>query len=272
MLDFLKRFRLIFAALFFLFLALLILVMNAREGREATWMERLALRISAPLQQQVQGMILWVRGMGEHYLFLAGVQRKNQELKREISALREENNRLKETILAEKRLERLSAYQAKYSSTAIVAQVFARDPSNWFKTILVNKGEEDGVAKDMAVITADGVVGRVMEVTSTVAKVLQITDPNSALDVLVQRSRCQGIMEGRIKDLCILKYVQKSDDIQVGDAVVTSGMGGIFPKGLLIGTVSTVDRKRPGIFQYVEVKPSVDFSRLEEVLIVAEEP
>ncbi len=272
MLGFLKRFRLIFTALFFLFLALWILVLNAREGREASWVEKLAWRISAPLQQQVHGMVLWVRGVGEQYLFLTRVKRENQELKREISALREENNRLREWILAEKRMERLSAYQAQYSSTAIVAQVIARDPSNWFKTILVNKGEDDGVTKDMAVITADGVVGRVMEVSPKVAKVLQITDPNSALDVLVQRSRCQGIMEGRIEDLCILKYVQKSDDIQVGDAVVTSGMGGIFPKGLLTGTVTKVDRKRAGIFQYIEVKPSVDFSRLEEVLIVGEEP
>ncbi len=272
MFDFLKRFRLIFAALFFLFLALLILVMNVREDREASWVERLAWRVSSPIQQQVKGVILWFRGVGAHYVFLTRVQLENEELQREISNLREENNRLRESILAERRLARLAADQAKYSATATVAQVFARDPSNWFKTILVNKGEEDGVTKDMAVITADGVVGRVIEASPTVAKVLQITDPNSALDVLIQRSRCQGIMEGKMEDLCIIKYVQKSDDIQVGDPVITSGLGGIFPKGLLAGTVTKVDRKRLGIFQYVEVKPSVDFARLEEVLIVGEEP
>jgi rod shape-determining protein MreC len=124
------------------------------------------------------------------------------------------------------------------------------------------------VAKDMAVVTSDGVVGRVIEVSLHTAKVLLITDPNSAMDVIVQRSRTQGIMEGKVEEVCVLKYVQKNEDVQVGDKVITSGLGGIFPKGLMTGTVTRVERKRPGIFQYIEVTPSVDFSRLEEVLIL----
>jgi rod shape-determining protein MreC len=133
---------------------------------------------------------------------------------------------------------------------------------------LVNKGEKDGVAKDMAVVTSEGVVGRVIEVSLHTAKVLLMTDPNSAMDVIVQRSRTQGIMEGKVEEVCVLKYVQKNEDVQVGDKVITSGLGGIFPKGLMTGTVTKVERKRPGIFQYIEITPSVDFSRLEEVLIL----
>jgi rod shape-determining protein MreC len=135
---------------------------------------------------------------------------------------------------------------------------------------LVNKGEKDGAAKDMAVVTSEGVVGRVIEVSLHTAKVLLITDPNSGMDVIVQRSRTQGIMEGKVEEVCVLKYVQKNEDVQVGDKVITSGLGGIFPKGLMTGTVTKVERKRPGIFQYIEVTPSVDFSRLEEVLILRE--
>jgi rod shape-determining protein MreC len=122
----------------------------------------------------------------------------------------------------------------------------------------------------MAVVTSEGVVGRVIEVSLHTAKVLLITDPNSAMDVIVQRSRTQGIMEGKVEEVCVLKYVQKNEDVQVGDKVITSGLGGIFPKGLVTGTVTKVERKRPGIFQYIEVTPSVDFSRLEEVLILKE--
>jgi rod shape-determining protein MreC len=124
----------------------------------------------------------------------------------------------------------------------------------------------------MAVVISEGVVGRVIEVSPDTAKVLLLTDPNSALDVIIQRSRAQGIMEGKVDEVCVLKYVQKSDDVQVGDQVITSGLGGIFPKGLMTGMVTKLDRKRPGIFQYIEVSPAVDFSKLEEVLILGEGP
>jgi rod shape-determining protein MreC len=90
------------------------------------------------------------------------------------------------------------------------------------------------------------------------------------VDVILQRSRAQGIMEGKVDEICILKYVQKNEDVQVGDLVVTSGLGGVFPKGMLVGTVSQVDPMRPGIFQYIEVHPSVDLSKLEEVLVLGE--
>jgi len=92
------------------------------------------------------------------------------------------------------------------------------------------------------------------------------------VDIIVQRSRAQGILEGKMEEVCVLKYVKKGDDVQVGDKIITSGLGGIFPKGLMTGTVTGVERKRPGIFQYIEVTPMVDFSRLEEVLILGEEP
>ncbi len=124
----------------------------------------------------------------------------------------------------------------------------------------------------MVAIGVGGVAGRVIDVSAQTARILLITDPNSAVDVLIQRSRAQGILEGNVEDYCILKYVPKAEDIQVGDKVLTSGIGGIFPKGLMIGTVRRVDKKRAGIFQYVEVSPAVDFVKLEELLIIHGEP
>lgn len=266
-----KRFRLFFTAVVFLVLALVVLGLHAREERETTLAAEVLLQASYPIQQKVLAAVSWVKGVGERYLFLAGVEGENRDLRNQVRSLREENNRLREAFLAEGRLQKLQSIQSRYTFPSVVAQVFARDPSNWFKSVLVDKGSRQGVAKDMAVVASGGVVGRVIEVSPDTAKVLLITDPNSAVDVIIQRSRSQGIMEGKVEEICILKYVQKSDDVQVGDPVITSGLGGIFPKGLMIGTVAKVERKRPGIFQYVEVTPAVDFSRLEEVLILGEE-
>ena len=270
--NWLKQFRLLFTALLFLFLAALILTLHTRSDRETSLVEKTLLQISFPLQQKTQGFIRWLKGVGERYIFLTRVQQENEALQRRVSALRQENNRLQEAILAQERLTKLYPLQAQHPSPAILAQVFARDPSSWFKTLLVDKGEREGVSKNMAVVVSEGVVGRVIEVSANTAKVLLVTDPNSAVDVIIQRSRAQGIMEGKVDEFGILKYVQKSDDVQVGDKVITSGLGGIFPKGLMIGTVTKVERKRPGVFQYVEVIPTVDFSRLEEVLILGGEP
>jgi rod shape-determining protein MreC len=267
-----RRYRFLFTALIFLFLAFLILTLHAKAEREVSIAQKVFMQVSLPLQRKAQEAISWLKGVGEHYIFLTRVQQENQDLKRTISALRQENNRFLEAILAEERLKKLYLFQSHNSFPSLVAQVVARDPSNWFKTLLVNKGEKDGVSKDMAVVVSEGVVGRVIEVSPDVAKVLLISDPNSALDVIIQRARCQGIMEGKVEEVCVLKYVQKSEDVQVGDKVITSGLGGIFPKGLMIGTITKIERKRPGIFQYIEVTPSVDLSKLEEVLIIKEEP
>lgn len=271
MIDFVKRFRLLISALSFLLAAILFFIFQLRESPEPSIAARTLMEISSPLQEKTWGILSWFRKVGERYFFLAGLEEENQKLKRELSSLREENNRLREAYLAAKRIQKLATLQGQYP-TSVVANVFARDPTSWFKTILVDKGDKEGVSKDMAVAVADGVVGRVIEVFPNTAKVLLITDPNSSVDVIVQRTRTQGIMEGRVDEACILKYVKKSDEVQVGDKIITSGLGGIFPKGLLVGMVTNVERKRPGIFQYVEVVPAADLSRLEEVLILSEEP
>ncbi|MDH3557772.1 MAG: rod shape-determining protein MreC, partial [Deltaproteobacteria bacterium] len=141
-----------------------------------------------------------------------------------------------------------------------------------FQTILIDKGRSDGVTQDMAVVSAEGLMGRVIGVSSHHAKVLLILDANSAVDALIQRSRVRGVLVGLGVDLCLLKYVQRNEDVQVGDQVISSGMGGVFPKGLLLGTVQEVVRGSSGLFQRVEVKPAANFNRLEEVMVVIQPP
>jgi rod shape-determining protein MreC len=268
MLDLLKRFRLFIAAVLFLFLALVILALYAREDRQTSLVEKMLMQVAFPFQQGAQKTFLWFKEMGEDYILLSGVQEENRDLRKIIYALKEENNRLREALQTDERLKKLSSFRSRFPYPSQLAQVYARGASSWFKTVLINKGEKDGVTKDMAVATSEGVVGRVIEVSPDTAKVLLIIDPNSAVDVVIQRSRAQGIMEGKIDEVCILKYVQKNEDVQVGDRVVTSGLGGVFPKGLVVGTVRRVEQKRPGIFQHIEVSPSVDLSKLEEVLVL----
>ena len=165
MFELLKRFRLFFTALFFLFLALLLMTLNAGEKRETSIVEKVLLQVSFPLQQGAQKTFLWFKGLGEEYIFLSRVQEENKDLKRILSTLREENNHLREALQAEERLAKLHALQSQVPYASQVAQVYARGPVSWFNTVLINKGEKDGVTKDMAVATSEGVVGRVIEVS-----------------------------------------------------------------------------------------------------------
>jgi rod shape-determining protein MreC len=154
----------------------------------------------------------------------------------------------------------------------LAAEVIGRDPSSWFKTIIVNKGMEDGVQEGVPVVVPEGVVGLVVEVASNYSKVLLIIDQNSAVDGLVQRTRSRGVIQGNPSGECIFKYVLRKHEVILGDTVVSSGMDGVFPKGLRIGRVSEIIKLNAGIFQEIIVTPYVDFEKLEEVLIIAQSP
>jgi rod shape-determining protein MreC len=181
------------------------------------------MQVAFPFQQGAQKTFLWFKEVGEDYVFLSQVQQENRDLRKVIHGLKEENNRLREALQTDERLKKLSSFRSQFPYPSQLAQIYARGASSWFKTVLINKGEGDGVAKNMAVATSEGVVGRVIEVSPGTAQVLLITDPNSAVDG-IQLPR-PGIMEGKIDEVCILKYVQKNEDVQVGDIAVTSGLG-----------------------------------------------
>jgi len=153
----------------------------------------------------------------------------------------------------------------------IGAEVIGRDPSFWFKSVMIDKGERDGVKKGMAVISPRGVIGQVLKIAPHYATVLLITDYNSAVDCVVERSRAKAIVEGKGENRCQLKYLLRAEEVAVGDVVITSGLGGNFPKGLMVGEVKKVDKKGHGVFQYAELVPSVDMTRLEEVFVVMEQ-
>jgi rod shape-determining protein MreC len=150
----------------------------------------------------------------------------------------------------------------------IAAEVIGQDPSSWFKSVTLNKGEKDGVRKGMAVISPEGVIGQILKTAPHYSTVLLITDYNSAIDSIIQRTRAKAIVEGKGENRCQLKYLLRTEEVMVGDVVVTSGLSGNFPKGLMMGEVRKVE-KGHGVFQYAELVPSVDLTKLEEVLVIA---
>jgi rod shape-determining protein MreC len=237
-----------------------------------SFFESLVVTIVSPVQKVVRGVIGGVGGVWRGYFHLVGLERENEALKRELQELKLQMNKYREADLANKRLRALLNFKTSIPTPLLAAEVVAFDPSGWFQTILIDKGENDGVIRDMAVVSADGLVGRVIGVSGRHAKVLLILDGNSAVDALIQRSRARGILVGLGRNRCLLNYVQRNEDVQVGDPVISSGMGGVFPKGILLGKVQEVVRGNSGLFQTVEVEPAVDFSGLEEVMVVVQPP
>ena len=176
-----------------------------------------------------------------------------------------------EGYLEAQRLSKLLALKNDYNYRFISARVIGREQAALSKTILINKGTAHGLKIGMPVIATPGLIGRLIDVSWHVSKVLLLIDENSNIGAIVQRTRTQGIISGAGSRGCILKYISKNQDVKEGDTIVSSGMGGIFPKGLLIGKVSHVEKQDAGLFLKINVAPFVDFSKLEEVLVLASE-
>jgi len=253
-------------------LALSLISANLHSRENMSFFESLVVGITAPVQKVVWGVIGGMGSVWRGYFYLVGLEKENQALKRELQELRLQMNRYQEAALANERLRALLNFKKSIATPLLPAQLVAFDPSGWFQTILIDKGRNDGVVQDMAVVSAEGLVGRVIGVGNQHSKVLLIIDGNSAVDAFIQRSRARGVLVGLGREMCLLKYVQRNEDVQVGDKVISSGMGGVFPKALLVGTVREVVRGSSGLFQRVEVEPAANFSRLEEVMVVIQTP
>jgi len=196
-----------------------------------------------------------------------GTERENQTLLAENDQLRLENSVMNELLTENERLRDSLDFKRLQPLSAVMAQVIGKESSPISSTITLNKGAEDGFTKDMAVITPEGVVGRVHAVLPHTSKVLLITDPGSTLAVRVMRNREEGLLEGKLVN-CALKYVSYYADIQEGDLLVTSGLDGIYPKGLAEARVAKVTKHEASAFQTVLAQPAVRFSRLEEALVL----
>ena len=201
------------------------------------------------------------------YVLLVRTERENRRLGQEVDRLRLENQITNELLAENERLRDAFGFQKLHPTRPLLAQVIGKNASPVSSTFTVNRGAADGVVKDLPVIAPDGVVGRVQAATDGTAKVMLITDPGSTIAVRVHRNREEGLLEGKL-DRCALKYVSFYVDVQEGDVLVTSGLDGIFPKGLPVAVVTAVRKHEASSFQSVEARPASRFSRLEEVLVL----
>jgi rod shape-determining protein MreC len=190
--------------------------------------------------------------------------------RKRIAELENENHQMKEMVLANERMTRLLQFRERMATPMIAAEIIGQDPSSWFKSVTIDKGESHGVQKGMAVISPDGVIGQILKTAPHYSTVLLITDYSSAINAIVQRTRARAIVEGKGENRCQLKYLLRTEDVSPGDVVVTAGSGGNFPKGLMVGEIQKVEKKGLGVFQHAELIPSVDLTKLEEVFVIPE--
>ncbi len=179
-----------------------------------------------------------------------------------------ERTRYKEAAYENERLRAILQLKSERAEYIATAGVFARDPTNWFQIMWIDKGLENSIAKNMVAVTPFGPVGKIHRVLKERAAIIQITDVNSSVAVRLQTSRVEGILEGRGDNRCYLKYIAKDVDVAAGENIITSGLDGIYPEGLLIGYVSEVDREGGEIFQLIVVAPSQDLNKVEDVVIL----
>ena len=268
MLAFLRKYQIPLSSGFCLLLSFYILVVSARGQLKHEPVGAVLMWVIRPLQIVAQGSADWLIGIQENYLTLTGYKAENERLRKRIQALEVERQRLLEAEATNRKLQKLLDFRGQLPGKPVTASIIANSASSWFQGCILDKGSADGVQKDMAVVTPLGVIGKVVSVTARSAKVILLTDANSGIDVMVQRTRSRGIISGSLDGSTVLKYMKRSEDVQMGDRLITSGLDGVFPKGMLAGTVTKVNKQSLGLFQTIEVMPAVQLALVEQVLVV----
>jgi rod shape-determining protein MreC len=226
----------------------------------------------SPVQSALNGVAENSTGFVRNYFDLVNVRRDNERLKSELALMRTNQSRLVELETENKHLADLLSLNDALGGNSIAANVIGSDANGLARTLVINQGSSSGLRVDMAVLSFQGVVGKTIEVSRNASRVLLIDDHNSALDAFDQRTRARGIVAGIVDDGITMKYVERSQDIRPDDIIVTSGLDGIFQRGLLIGSIKSVSGEGPGMFLNVTIAPAVDFRSLEQVLVITQMP
>jgi len=266
--GFFKRHRFALLVLLLMAAALYRIASSSGGVAPAGPVRSFVLEVSAALQEVLTTGVRVAKNAWNRYLFLVGLQDENARLRRVIADLHQQVTDLREEAAAGRRLKELLDLKKTFGGVLVPAVVVGHDISGWSQTIVVDRGRNDGVVEGMAVICPMGLVGQVMKSSADFSRVLLVTDHSSEIAALTQRTRARGIVEGMGDRFCRIKYLHVSEDVREGDAILSSGMDRTYPKGIFIGTVTRVNKKKFGLFQEAEIEPGVDFSRLEEVLIV----
>lgn len=249
-----------------LIISLAVISYSASRLSETGFLRKMVLEAAAPVEDAVNVSLKGLHDSWKRYLFLVGMEDENRRLRHGNAVLSEQLNHYREGYIEGMRLRKLLNLGDGLTNRVVAARVVDRSRASLFKTILIDKGTADGMRVGFPVLSEQGVVGRIIETAWHASQVLLLVDGNSNIDGLIQRSRAQGILQGAGSAGCNLKYISRVEEVLPGDVVLSSGLAGVFPKGLLLGVVTGVSRKGEGLFQKIDVAPAVDFEKLEEVL------
>jgi rod shape-determining protein MreC len=271
--NLISRYRNVTILVVVLFAQVLGLAMQVKRSTqdESTRLIRVwAVDAVTPLEKSIVWFQRGVSNLWHNYFYLRGVRQENRDLKLQIERLRIEQVRLNEDAVQARRLQALLGFKEQFISKTLAAQVIGSSGSEQSRSIYIDKGTHDGIRPDMAVITAEGVVGKVLRAFKTTSQVLLINDQTSGVGSILEKSRLQGVLRGTPVGEVVLEKVMSDETVQPGEKVVTSGGDQIFPKGLPVGTVTKVS-PGPELFLNIRVKPTADLSRLEEVLVITQQ-
>ena len=273
MLSFLRRHREPLLVCLILAHALGMFLGSSQRVREPNLVDRIALAMAAPVQRAAVATIDGVGSAWSQYISLRSVRRENTHLLDENTKLRSEVVGLAEARAENDRLRRLVHYDEVSPGPKVVARVLGINPDPNRLTLRIDRGEGDGVRRGQAVVTTDGVVGQVLRATASAADVLVVFDPNCRLGGRIQRTRSRVGISGAGEDQPLkLEYLLRTEDLEEGDLVVTSGTDGVYPPGLVVGRVTSVQRQTSGMFLNAGILPAVNFGKVEEVVVLAPQP
>lgn len=269
----LSRYRNLIILVSVLFLQVLGLAVQVKrgvnEGHDTRLIRVWAIDAITPFERA----LVWVQtssgNLWHNYFYLRGVRAENRQLKEQIEQMHLEQVRLSEDAAQARRLQSLLSFKEQFISKTVAAQVIGTSGSDLSRIISIDKGENAGIKTDMAVITSDGVVGKVFLVGPNLAQVLLISDQSSGVGAILEKSRLQGVIRGTANGEVALERVMSDEQVQPGEKVLTSGGDQIFPKGLPVGTVMKVENGKD-LFLNIKLKPAANLGRLEEVLVLTE--
>ena len=269
----LGRYRNLIILVGVLFLQVLGLAMQVKKSGGEVEKTRLIRIWAVDAVTPLERSLVWLQNssgsLWHNYVYLRGVRAENRQLKEQIEQMRLEQVRLADDAAQARRLQTLLAFKEQFISRTVAAQVIGSSGSDQSRIVYIDKGEKAGIQRDMAVITADGIVGKVLLVYPSVAQVLLINDQSSGVGALLEKTRLQGVLRGTANGEVVLERVMSDEQVVPGETVLTSGGDQIFPKGLPVGTVTKVGSGKD-LFLNIKIRPAADLSKLEEVLVLVE--
>ena len=244
------------------------MTVNVRYEKSNLFFESVVVWFFSPIQNLLTSATSSIFDVFDHYFFLVETSKENDRLLLEVNLLSKKNNELLERNKLLERSDSLIEFLDEDERPFVIAKVIGYDATQWSKVIFINRGTDHKVQKNSSVMNNAGVIGHVIHSSPNSSKVLLITDSRSAVDSLFQETRESGITVGTGENICEMKFVPISAKVNLGDKVISSGLGGVFPKGLVVGTVVDIVKKSQELFQDIMVAPSADLSNVEEVIVL----